>query len=589
MSGLRDRMGLSTAATRRALWGLAAGLAVAACLLAFVGWLRVLAPGGRIEAASIGDVDQAAFLALRVLIFDGVYADLAPFGPSWELRVARWLGAAVFAFSAIMALRAIFARSLARFRAWSARDHLIVVGDHPFAQAVVAAAASAGAPRVVWLSASVEAPHSAGGVIVRPLAGARGGGLDGVGLSSARRVVVALDDDAATQAAALSVAGRLTGETQGARCVEVVAHMQDPWLASHFHHLHAGGGGCVDLLVVCEAMAAAEDAVMRCPPYRLARSRGRSRICVLIAGACARAEALLDALLVLTPALGLDRPCILMLADDAGDRARIVSRRPGLPLAADLVFVESMADIAAAKPAGLDILAAYVAVEGEAAALAIAWDLRRHALAEAVFDAPIFVALRSGGGVGAGAPSDGACPIMAYGVLADLVGRTGVLDAGAMDAGARAFHAAYLRFQSHGQDAVVEWSRLSEEYRISNRRALAHAPAKLFSAGFDGDRATGRSWSDGGLPAIRTGEALFRSEAELRALAELEHKRWIADRVVNGWRAPPSGRGRDNRRKLHPHMAPFDQLEPDVQAQDVGFIRFLDEHLPRAEDGLSRG
>lgn len=589
MSGLHDRMRLSTAATRRALWGLAAGLAVAACLLAFVGWLRVLAPGGRIEAASIGDVDQAAFLALRVLIFDGVYADLAPFGPSWELRVARWLGAAVFAFSAIMALRAIFARSLARFRAWSARDHLIVVGDHPFAQAVVAAAASAGAPRVVWLSAAVEAPHSAGGVIVRPLTGARGGGLDGVGLSSARRVVVALDDDAATQAAALAAAERLGGVSRSERCVEVVAHMQDPWLASHFHHLHGAGGGCVDLLVLCEAMAAAEDAVMRCPPYQLARRRGRSRMCVLIASACARAEALLDALLVLTPTLGLDRPCILMVAEDARDRARILSRRPGLALAADLIFVDAMADIAAAKPAGLEILAAYVAAEGEAAALAVAWDLRRHALAEAVFDAPIYVALRSGGGIAADAPADGACPIRPYGVLADLIGRTGVLVAGAMDAGARAFHAAYLQFQTHGQAAVVDWSSLSEEYRISNRRALRHAPAKLFSAGFEGEAIPGRSWGEGGLPAIRTGEALFRSEAELRALAELEHVRWIADRVVNGWRAPPPGRGRDDRRKLHPHMVPFGELEADVQAQDVAFIRFLDEHLPRAQDGLSRG
>jgi hypothetical protein len=65
--------------------------------------------------------------------------------------------------------------------------------------------------------------------------------------------------------------------------------------------------------------------------------------------------------------------------------------------------------------------------------------------------------------------------------------------------------------------------------------------------------------------------------------------RWIADRLVNGWRAPPPGQGRDNRRKLHPHMVPFDQLEPDVQAQDVAFIRFLDEHLPRASDGLCRG
>lgn len=146
---------------------------------------------------------------------------------------------------------------------------------------------------------------------------------------------------------------------------------------------------------------------------------------------------------------------------------------------------------------------------------------------------------------------------------------------------ARRLHANYRR---HGGDAPP-WDRLPYAFRLSNEDAAAHAAVKLRTAGyrwqiFDGaDR-------PGSLPA---------QQADLRGaldrLAHMEHNRFVAERLLSGWRyeAVPEGyeqmpdearqtvRQAMKRRKRRPSLAPFDAL----LAEDVPKDRQQIEALPR--------
>jgi hypothetical protein len=48
-------------------------------------------------------------------------------------------------------------------------------------------------------------------------------------------------------------------------------------------------------------------------------------------------------------------------------------------------------------------------------------------------------------------------------------------------------------------------------------------------------------------------------------LAEMEHNRWNAERLMGGWRY---GATRDDRLKIHPCLIPFARLRDDIKGYD---------------------
>lgn len=147
------------------------------------------------------------------------------------------------------------------------------------------------------------------------------------------------------------------------------------------------------------------------------------------------------------------------------------------------------------------------------------------------------------------------------------------------DAGARRIHQAYAGV------AARPWETLSEELRVSNRRVLNHLPAKLYSLGFDLEPWLAGPGVGVGLPALAPDEPVFRDRDERQALAELEHRRWMADRRMNGWRYGPI---RDDKRKFHPDLVHFDQLPAEVRDLDFAIVDWLIDNMPRAPGGLTR-
>ncbi|WP_425072055.1 RyR domain-containing protein [Sagittula sp. S175] len=141
---------------------------------------------------------------------------------------------------------------------------------------------------------------------------------------------------------------------------------------------------------------------------------------------------------------------------------------------------------------------------------------------------------------------------------------------------ARRFHAAYA--ESMGapakspEEEQTEWLTLPENFRASNRRAADGAKTKLEAMGIRGS-----------VEAALSGKVARPDPdpALLEALSEAEHKSWFADRVVNGWR---HGETRDNRRKRHPDLVPYEMLSEQVKELDRQQIQTLLAMMADPED-----
>jgi hypothetical protein len=101
-------------------------------------------------------------------------------------------------------------------------------------------------------------------------------------------------------------------------------------------------------------------------------------------------------------------------------------------------------------------------------------------------------------------------------------------------------------------DANRPWVDLPETYRDANRSVADHFDVKLRAVGCK-------------LVPAGQGIAVVWEEEEMELLARMEHDRWWSDRALDGWTLAPE---RNNLRKQHPDMVPYDQLSDAVKRLD---------------------
>jgi hypothetical protein len=123
-----------------------------------------------------------------------------------------------------------------------------------------------------------------------------------------------------------------------------------------------------------------------------------------------------------------------------------------------------------------------------------------------------------------------------------------------LDAGAQAAHESYLKnnavIYDPARPGTAPWSILKEEFKAANRRTIDHDLVKKSFLKTDS------------------------SEKMIDALAESEHRSWMADRVLAGWRRGPV---RDDSKKLHPSIVPYQELNQSEQGKDIEIIQRLSE------------
>lgn len=107
------------------------------------------------------------------------------------------------------------------------------------------------------------------------------------------------------------------------------------------------------------------------------------------------------------------------------------------------------------------------------------------------------------------------------------------------------------------------WAELPETYRRASRASAMHFRTKLAVVG----RQLAKAGSAPEAPL---------QPSELEQLARIEHDRWWADRAADGWR---HGAVRDDARKLHPDMVPYEALAEPIRQLDRDMVERMVELL----------
>ena len=130
---------------------------------------------------------------------------------------------------------------------------------------------------------------------------------------------------------------------------------------------------------------------------------------------------------------------------------------------------------------------------------------------------------------------------------------------------ARAIHEAYTDAEQNiapaDDPAVASWDKLPSYLRHSNRAQADRICEKVQRIGYAIEK------SGSAAPVTE-----FTLE-ELDIMAQMEHGRWVVERLDGGWRPGPQ---RDVRRKISPYFVPWPALSEDVKNKERQMVR----HIP---------
>jgi ABC-type multidrug transport system ATPase subunit len=136
---------------------------------------------------------------------------------------------------------------------------------------------------------------------------------------------------------------------------------------------------------------------------------------------------------------------------------------------------------------------------------------------------------------------------------------------------ARQIHIEYSRVEAadrrtENQSPAVgkSWEDLGALYQEHSRDSATHLIASAQGLGF-------RISTADGNPAAAS-RLMSSLAAHLDELAACEHYRWMASRILDGWQYAPV---RDNERKHHPDILPYDQLSETIREKDRACVRAL--------------
>ena len=125
------------------------------------------------------------------------------------------------------------------------------------------------------------------------------------------------------------------------------------------------------------------------------------------------------------------------------------------------------------------------------------------------------------------------------------------------DSIAQAIPEKYLQDQrgrkSSDDPAMAPWETLLDSLKESNRQQADQILEKLR-----------RIECDIKLPGSNQPAPFAFKPEEVEILAEMEHERWVAERVSEGWQKGP----RDPEKKLTPYLVDWNDLEEEIRDYD---------------------
>lgn len=115
---------------------------------------------------------------------------------------------------------------------------------------------------------------------------------------------------------------------------------------------------------------------------------------------------------------------------------------------------------------------------------------------------------------------------------------------------------------------MQNWENLREDLKESNREQAAHIIEKLHKIGLKVRRSTEKHI----IP-------LVLSDDQVDLLAEMEHMRWISERLGKGWKY---GSSKDPEKRISPYIVPWSELAENVKDLDRNAVKQIPELLKKA-------
>jgi len=134
-----------------------------------------------------------------------------------------------------------------------------------------------------------------------------------------------------------------------------------------------------------------------------------------------------------------------------------------------------------------------------------------------------------------------------------------------VDRMAEEIHSRYVRDKQGDLPANMQpWKKLAEPFQESSRQQAIYMVRILEAAGFQVGRPGGRS-----------GSVTKFTPSEIERMAELEHGRWVVERLTAGWRLGP----RDDAKRRHPMLVPWQDVPESTRRYDRDAVRAFPEVL----------
>ncbi len=557
------------------------GLLMLALLYGLVFWLGYVGYEAHSPASEWTAYDRI-YGTLQLFIFEG--PEEVSLGVS-KLVWARFLAPALTTVSAAAALVALFADRWHEFRLGRARGHVVVCGAGQQGEALVRSALSKGL-RVAVIDAdgggaSLPTLRSLGAWIVA------GDATDPEILAMARVeracVLVALcGDDQANVAAGLAAqkAAREAGRSAD-RPLRIFVQVSDPGLSDVLARQTPVSQVPGAPLRVFDAYAMAARRFLEAHPLErgLIGPDDPRHVHLVVLGFGHMGQRLaLAALRLGHYANGLPLRLTIVDRDASHVWPRLHWRHPGLEEACDVRVVAGDLfdpEVRAQLGVAADELRTYaVCLDSDGQAVSAALRLKDSLSKQP--DARIAVRLSDGdrfGGLLLGeAPAE--TNVVILGTHAQAADMDELLD-DRLNKQARAVHNAWVERKrkedtSASGPRIAEWDELSPDLRDSNCQQADHIAVKMRAIGAE--------------VVVEKGPALELTDDEIELLAEMEHRRWIVDRLLAGWNRGP----RDDAARTHPSLVPWSELgdddreyDRDAARQIAALLQLADRHARR--------
>lgn len=539
---------------RRIRWYLFGALVAASFILGYVGFSIYLEGQGR----SITDV---LYLSVQLFVLES--GSVPDTGTPWQLELARWFAPLTTATAVIAGLMIVLRDEIVALRLRFRKGHTVICGLGQKGSRLAEALLENGWD-VVGIERDPNAPQLVDlrrqGALIVIGDGRHEDVLSRARVAKASHIVSLLGADDANAEVAVQ-AGELAGDRSPA--LMALAHIEDPDLCAMLRSEQIAAGKHPGYRL--DFFNTYESAAKRLLDRTLTHDGGTVRVAIVGFSSLGRALLIEAARRWYVLPGWNDGKLEVTVVDPAADAAlEALSHR--YPLLLNDLSVDAIAGPATGTLLG-EVNAVFVCIDDDSKALEAAYRVQRSLADPAT---PVLIELtrspaladlfhrsgRRGGMVG-------------FDLFADTLGPE-LIAGGTYETIAQAIHQEYVVEQrqqgASDNPALVPWAELPESLKESNRDQASHIGTKLNAIGCD-------------LAPLGDWDHDFAfTEDEIELLAEMEHERWVKQRVADDWAPGP----KDVAAKTSPYLVPWSDLSEEIRELDRRAVRGIPSFLARA-------